>query len=155
MNPFAEACPRCEPGMSDAALPGRDGIYKCSSCGLRWTTRRDRDGWLIDRTVLCACGAPATVKLYVHHKYPRAGWLPEAADPWNIHGGGESIEICEDPRCEPDALLACRVRIIDHSVLRPWPGSCGLSDEQIAGLELVATRGTEGLMGVFGGEDDD
>jgi hypothetical protein len=117
--------------------------------------QRDKAGWLIGHTVLCACGQPATLKLYVLHRYPRTEYLPEATDPWSVHGGGYSIEICDDPRCEPDALADCRTRIIDHSVLRAWPGPSGLSDEQIAGLELVATRSPRGLMYIAGDDSDD
>jgi hypothetical protein len=105
--------------------------------------------------VTCTCGQPATLKLYVRYRYPRTQYLAEAVDPWYVQGGGESIEICGDPRCEPDALAVCRTRIIDQSVLQALPGSCGLTSEQIAGLELAATREPGGLISVLGDDDDD
>jgi hypothetical protein len=104
----------------------------------------------------CACGSPLALRLFIHCRYPRTAYLPEAMDPWYVHGSGYSIEICGDPRCEPDALAACRTQIIDDYVLRalPWMPS-GLTDEQIAGLELAATREPGGLISVLGDDDDD
>jgi len=85
----------------------------------------------------CACGKPATVKQHIHYKYPRSEWLPEAVDPYYVHGGGRSIETCGSRFCERAALVACREQIIDSHVLSPrsWLPS-GLSAEQMASLEL-------------------
>ena len=85
----------------------------------------------------CVCGQPVTMRLCVHYKYPRTGWLPEAADPYYVRGGGYSLTTCGNPQCEPDALLACREQIIDGFVFTPRPYlPSGLSAEQVAGLEL-------------------
>ena len=86
---------------------------------------------------VCACGHDAVFRQFVRYSYPRAEHLPEAADPWRIHGGGYSIRTCGNPECEPAALETCREQIIDNCVLqsRPWLPS-GLSVEQMAGLEL-------------------
>lgn len=84
----------------------------------------------------CACGRPAVLRLAVHYKYPRAGWLPEAMDPYFVHGGGLGIETCGDPQCEADAFLACREQIVDGHVLVP----SALTAEQVAGLELQVSE---------------
>jgi len=91
------------------------------------------DGW-----PFCACGSPVTLRLFVNYTYPRAEYLAEAGDPWRVHGGGYSMWTCGNPACEPDALLAVREQIIDDHVLLPhsWL-PCGLSAEQMAGLELL------------------
>jgi len=92
---------------------------------------------------ICICGQPTTVKLYVHYKYPRTEYLPEAMDPHYVHGGGYSIETCGSPQCEPDAFLARREQIAD-----------GLSSEQAAVLELQVMLSPEDGMSVIGDEGD-
>jgi len=103
--------------------------------------------------IQCACGHEAVLRLFVHYRYPRAEWLPEAVDPYYVHGGAGSIETCGNPQCEADAFLACRERIIDNHVLMPgsWMPS-GLSAEQMAGLELQVMLSPEGGISVIGGE---
>jgi len=85
----------------------------------------------------CSCGHEAIFKQYVRYKYPRSEWLPDAMDPYYVHGGGRSIETCGNRFCERAALVACREQIIDSHVLDQcsWL-PCGLSTEQMAGLEL-------------------
>ena len=85
------------------------------------------------RATHCFCGQPAILQQSVHYSYPREQYLPEAKDPWSVHGGGYCIRTCSSPQCADAALADCRVRIIDDSVLLPhaW-----LSNEQIDGLEL-------------------
>jgi hypothetical protein len=53
-----DACPRCHPGLPDAAVPGADGSYGCSSCGVRWYTVRDVFGWPAERRDVLAAGWP-------------------------------------------------------------------------------------------------
>lgn len=96
----------------------------------------------------CTCGSAATLKLFAHYRYPRTEWMPEAMDPHYVHGGGYSIEVCGNPQCEADAFLACREQIISNS-RRP-----GLTDGQIAGLELQVALRPEDMMRVLGGDND-
>lgn len=85
------------------------------------------------RATHCFCGQAADVKQHVRYAYPREEHLPQAGDPWRVHGGGYCIRTCGNEKCTEAALADCRVRIIDDSVLLPhaW-----LSNEQIDGLEL-------------------
>ena len=100
---------------------------------------------------ICICGQPATMRLYVHYKYPRAEYLPEAVDPEYVHGFGRSFTTCGDPGCEADAFLACREKIVDHSLLNcPW-----VSAWQMAALELQVVLSPGGGMRVLGGFDED
>ena len=56
-----DACPSCQPGIPDAALPvgpvtetadgGRVADYECSLCRIGWTTAFDEFGWVIDRSI--------------------------------------------------------------------------------------------------------
>ena len=54
-----DACPSCQPGIPDAALPlsvteagdGRVADYQCASCGTAWTTLFDRHGWVVERLI--------------------------------------------------------------------------------------------------------
>jgi hypothetical protein len=109
-----------------------------------------------DEWPFCACGGPVILRLFVHYAYPRAEYLPEAADPWRVQGGGYSMWTCGNPQCEPDALLAVREQIIDHFVLNPrsWM-PCGLSAEQMAGLELYVGASSSDGVRILGGLDDD
>ena len=55
-----DACPRCDPGVPDAALPlgpvldvdgGRVADYECGTCGTGWSAVFDRFGWVIERAM--------------------------------------------------------------------------------------------------------
>ncbi len=153
MNARPDACPWCQPGLAEVALPGPDGAYQCTACRVRWVTLWDDAGWIIDRTVLCVCGQPAVIKLYVHHRYPRTEYLPEAVDPFYVHGGGWHIETCGNPACEPDALAVCREQIIDFYVLASGWMPCGLTGAQMAGLELSVSATPGGGVRVIDDED--
>ena len=87
------------------------------------------------RATHCFCGLPTVLEQHVRYSYPRAEYVPQAMDPWRVHGGGYCIRTCGNPQCNLDSreIADCRVRIIDDSVLVPhaW-----LSNEQIDGLEL-------------------
>lgn len=114
------------------------------------------DRYFGDAWSFCACGSPVTLRLYVDYSYPRAEYLPEAMDPWRVHCGGYSMWTCGNPRCEPDALLACREQIIDNFVLTPRPWMpCGLSAEQVAGLELRVTSSPEDGIRIIGSEGEE
>lgn len=88
-------------------------------------------------SAVCTCGHDAIFRQIVHYSYPRGEFLPEADDPWRVHGGGYSIRTCGNPHCEPVALEVCRGQIIDDCVLTPrsWLPS-GLTADQMAGLVL-------------------
>ena len=90
-----------------------------------------------DDSGVCTCGHDAIFRQHVRYSYPRDEFLPEAVDPWRVHGGGYSIRTCGNPECEQVALENCRGQIIDDCVLLPHPWMpSGLSAEQMAGLEL-------------------
>jgi hypothetical protein len=61
----------------------------------------------------CQCGQPATERLTVRHRHPRAEFTPEAVDPHYVHGGG-GIRSCGSPACEAEALLAFRAEVINY-----------------------------------------
>ena len=84
---------------------------------------------------LCACGKPATKTLYIHTRYPRRRYEPDAMDPWFVHGGAGAMLTCGSPRCTT-ALLNWhyRPRIVDDMTR---PGGLSLNPEQLAGLELT------------------
>ena len=54
---YPDACPACQPGIPDAALPvtseGSNGgvlnTYACAACGTEWATWFDCHGWPIAR----------------------------------------------------------------------------------------------------------
>lgn len=53
---LADACPVCLPGDVPAAFPQPAGdpavrVYACGYCGARWRTRRDGDGWPVERVL--------------------------------------------------------------------------------------------------------
>jgi len=86
--------------------------------------------------VICICGQPASVRLYVHYRYPRTEYEPMAVDPHYVHGGGPSFTTCGSPQCGAGAFLACRERIIsDHLRMCTWL-PLSVAAEQMAGLEL-------------------
>jgi hypothetical protein len=97
---------------------------------------------------MCACGHEAVKRLFVNYRYPRAGFLAEAMDPWYVRGGGWSIWTCGNPLCEPDALLAVREDIIDHSLTCfPW-----VAGWQMAAIELYVSLEPGAVMRTLGGE---
>lgn len=102
---------------------------------------------------LCACGQPAATTLHVHYKYPRREYLPEACDPWYVHGGGYHLLTCGDPACEASAYLAVREQIIDDMVML-WPPDLQPSDAQLAGVELAIHEPGD-LSWIAGTVDDD
>ena len=61
--PPVDACPQCDPGIPDPALPvgdpetAGDGLlasYECGLCRAVWHTWVDRYGWVIDRLTAVA-----------------------------------------------------------------------------------------------------
>lgn len=54
----------------------------------------------------CAgCGGPVIDRLSVQYRYPRDAYLPEAVDPWWVHGGMPLLS-CGSLACGAAALLA-------------------------------------------------
>ena len=58
--PPVDACPVCDPGVPDAALPVADpepvnggtlASYECGTCRTAWQTWFDAFGWPIDRSI--------------------------------------------------------------------------------------------------------
>jgi hypothetical protein len=78
----------------------------------------------------CPCGDPVAVTMIVRYRYPRAEWVMEAMDPYYVHGTGGFVKTCGDPRCEPDAFLACLERA----------GGDHLTAEEAAGLEVMVVE---------------
>jgi hypothetical protein len=62
-------------------------------------------------TRTCRCGDPATEHLTIRYQYPRAEYLPEAADPRNVLGSAPVIT-CGSVACEAEALLAVQDQVI-------------------------------------------
>jgi hypothetical protein len=66
-----DACPVCQPGIPDAALPlssedangGRVTDHQCASCGTAWSTFWDRHGWPIERLI-----APVSPEQAAEHR---------------------------------------------------------------------------------------
>lgn len=55
-----DACPACDPGVPDAALPAGDpelvnggllASYECTSCGTAWPARFDAHWWPVERSL--------------------------------------------------------------------------------------------------------
>ena len=72
MMSYPDACPVCQPGIPDVALPlgdakevsgGTLADYECASCGTAWSTWFDRHGWPIDRSI-----APVTAEQAQEHR---------------------------------------------------------------------------------------
>jgi hypothetical protein len=60
MDQYPDACPVCDPGIPEAALPVGDpeeanggtlSSYECGACGTAWQTWFDRYGWPVDRSI--------------------------------------------------------------------------------------------------------
>jgi hypothetical protein len=81
----------------------------------------------------CQCGEPATERLTVRYRYPRAEPVPEAMDPYYVHGGG-GLGTCGSPACEAAAMLAHRAALI--SIVRKHGGRELAGDE----IDITAVR---------------
>jgi hypothetical protein len=65
----------------------------------------------------CAgCGGPALDRLTVRYRYARDVIIPEAADPWYVHGGAP-LRSCGSTACGASALLAVMEEVITKVML--------------------------------------
>jgi hypothetical protein len=63
-----------------------------------------------------ACGEPAPDRLTIRYRYPRPACIPEAADPWHVHGS-RSLRTCGSVACGAAALLAVIDEIISDAAI--------------------------------------
>lgn len=103
----------------------------------------------------CSCGSPVTLRLFVHHRYPRTEYEPMAVDPYYVHGGGWDILTCGNPQCEADAFLAVREQIIDHHLRMCTWVPLQEAAEQMAGLELLVVASPGEGIRVLGDDDEE
>lgn len=90
------------------------------------------------------CGQGATDCLTLSYRYPRAEYLPEAADPWNVQGSSP-VRTCGSVACEAAAVLTA----VDEIITRTAVNSGHLlnpPDVQILG---VAPPGNHGALGLW------
>jgi len=57
------------------------------------------------------CDGPVQHRLCVQYKYPRNDFLPEAVDPWYVHGSAPLLT-CGSPACGAVGLLSVIDRIV-------------------------------------------
>jgi len=62
------------------------------------------------------CGQPAAARLSIRYRYPRAEYLPEAADPWHVQGCSP-LWACGSVACEAAGLLAVVDEVITDTAV--------------------------------------